>query len=1174
MQRKFVPLLSWGGVGKRCCELAIRYGLPGTLLLGLAQSPAAAQAGKNGAFTVTASGTIVNEYTALTADAAMGATTITVANSALKSAVSPFGAALAAGDLLLLVQPQGATISTADDATYGTVTALNNAGRYQLVEVAAVPTATNIELSCKLFSAYSAGGHAQVVRVPRYTTLALNGSTSVKASAWNGTTGGVLAIETTGNVTLGYGAKLDVSGLGFRGGVVEQNSDAIVNSNFGYRSLNDAYGAEKGESIAGTIAEYDALNGRYGRGAPANGGGGGNSHNAAGGGGANAAVPGAVYTGKGNPDPGPKNGYAKAWNLEVADFAISASTGGGRGGYSFSKSNQDALMLGPGQVAWSGDQRQNKGGLGGHPIVSTGRAFFGGGGAGDSNNSGGTSGANGGGFLYLAAGGTISCSNNNGQLLADGSSVTVNSANDAPGGGGGGGTIMVQSTGLTGVALLARGGKGGGQGAIGTEAEGTGGGGGGGLVSYTSGTPTTDVSGGLNGATASASFTEFPPNGGTRGGAGRVVAGACSLAPLCPAAVADVATSISFSANPLVVGQSAVINVGFANIGANAADNVTRTVQLPASLGVGAVAVSTGMGTGSYNNSTGQVTFTTVASLASGSNANATISYTPSAGGTVAVSSAISTATSQGCQTDDDNSGASNLLIYPVDLQVTLSGPATAAANSTVTYTATVQNMTPINPSTVDATNTVLTVQLAKGLLATSFPAGTVYNFDTGIATLAIGQVNRGAAAQSYNFTFTLPNNNQPVAGAAWARATEPDPDATNSDGIAGTMRVATTVTLPPGTCAGTTHDGTPATQGLYAEYFKGYFNNVLTYFDAPNSPDMSRTEGNVSYAASNAWGDLSDVFGSGSVTNPDAYSARYQGYLTVVAAGSYTFSLVSDEAAYLWVSSSALASPLVAADALVKDPGPHLLHTSTSTSTPVALTAGTHPLLALYGELAGANLFTLQYAGPDTGGTMVTIPASALCSQVAARSPLPVTLTAFTAQAAGRAARLSWRTASELHNDHFDVERSRDGIAFAPIGRVQGAGTSTAAHDYSFSDGAAAPAGGGTIYYRLHQVDTDSSSHFSPVRAVNWGVVSAAETDLQLYPNPAAHRVRVVPPLPAAGTVRIIDLAGRVVITHLLAAEEQAPELDLRALPAGLYLVQLEQSGKCFTQRLLHTAE
>ena len=948
------------------------------MLLG-SQLPAAAQAGKDGPVTVVKVGTVLNEYTGLTADAAANATTLTVASSSL-NANGRFAGALAAGDLLLIVQPQGATIDATNAASYGTVLALNNAGRYQLVEVASVPSATSIVLSCRLVSAFSTVGHSQVVRVPRYTTLVLGAGATVTAPAWNGSTGGVVAIETTGNVTLDAGAALDASALGFRGGAVGQSSHDVPNSDLGYRSADAAVGAAKGEGIAGSATEYDNLSGRYGRGAPANGGGGGNSHSAAGGGGANAAASGLPYTGLGNPDRGPGNAYDAAWNLEAVSFATAVSSGGGRGGYSYSSADQDALVLAPGQAGWGGDQRQNKGGLGGHPVASAGRAFFGGGGgAGDSDDGAGTAGAAGGGLLLVVAGGAVS----GGSLIADGGTVTALSGNDAAGGGGGGGSVVVSTGGLVSSALLARGGTGGSQDLTSNEAEGAGGGGGGGYVAYGTGSPISNVSGGLNGTSNSLAVTEFRPNGGTRGGAGRVASNAC-LALLCPAAAADVATSISFAANPLPVNQVATINVIFINNGPDPAADVVRLVRLPA--GLGAVAVTTVSGTGTYNNGTGEVTFVPalLAALAGGASANATISYTPTAVGRVVVASSISTTSAEACQTGNNVSDDNTLVVVaPADLQVTLSGPATAPAAASITYTATLRNSSAVGPGTADATSVVLVVQLPRALLTTAFPAGAVYDFNTGIARISVGTVSRGAPTLSYDFTFSLPNNTQPAAGTASASGFEPDPNPANNNGTAAAMKVATTVTLPActGTSAGTTFDNTsPATQGLYAEYYKNYFNDVLTFFDPPKVADLTRTDANVNYTANDGWGDLSTAIGGGTNAAPENYSARYRGYLTIATAGSYTFSLLSDDAAYLWLDNSARATPPIAADAVVKDPGQHSPRSSSGPA--VLLSAGTHPLLALYGDESASNRFQIFYSGPDTGNMPVVIPASALCNR------------------------------------------------------------------------------------------------------------------------------------------------------------------------------------------------
>jgi uncharacterized repeat protein (TIGR01451 family) len=655
-----------------------RYWSAALLGLLLACGPAGwAQRGKTGAGTVTAAGTIVNTYTSLSADAAAGASTITVANSALTGGA--FGTtALAAGDFVMLIQMQGATINTTATAnTYGDVTLYNNAGRYELLEVKAVPNATSITFQCALANSYTATGHVQVVRIPRYTTLTLNASTSIVAPAWNGTTGGIVALDVQGNITLNANARIDVSGLGFRGGAVTNDAQASTAIVTLYASATVADGGIKGESIAGSATDYDGLTGRYGRGAPANGGGGGNSHNAAGGGGANVGT--GTWLGSGNPNRGTGNAYDNAWNLEpapagFASFAASTSPGGGRGGYTFSSTNQDALTVGPGNTAWGGNNRQNVGGLGGRPLDVTNRIFFGGGGgSGNANNSGGQAGGNGGGLIYIFSGGNIATGGASGAaLLANGANVPASGPIDAPGGGGGGGTIVLNTSGsLSSVAVNAQGGAGGNHSSTNDEGEGPGGGGGGGYIVYSSTAApaaTFSVAAGANGNTTSTSLTEFLPNGATAGGAGVVTTAAynaqCQI-------VADVATTLTTSQSAVLAGAAITYTATVRNVGTTTATDVVPQVQLPGGLLNVVVkdkngATVTNSATSGYNVATGLVVFPAETTLASGASFSYTITF-PAPNYTVTITGkGQNTASSTDPAPADNNGTATNANVQTV----------------------------------------------------------------------------------------------------------------------------------------------------------------------------------------------------------------------------------------------------------------------------------------------------------------------------------------------------------------------------------------------------------------------------------------------------------------------------------------------------------------------------
>ena len=540
-----------------------------------------AQQGKDGIGSISTASTIVNNVsTTLSANAAIGATSISVASSA----------GLAPGDLLFIMQSQGATVNDSTnyfgnknqafpmDTSAGKVHKYNGAGNNEFAEIYAI-AGNVITLNCALKDSFRGSPNvgdirAQVVRVPRYTSLSLTGAGSITCNAWNGSTGGVIVIEVQGNTTLANGTSIDASAKGFRGGSpiwATGFGSTSTGGNYGSPSANA--GAHKGESIVGDTNVYKIQSVSGGnldyasywwnstplaicKANVANGGGGGNAMNCGGGGGSNGGSI-ALWNGMGNPNAT----YATCWNLEstvpsTGTQRPTSSSGGGRGGYAFSAhsipvtANADPTVTGPTNAIWAGDDRHNDGGWGGIPLdYSTGKIFFGGGGgAGDGNDGHASPGGNGGGIIYLVSYGTVTGA---GQIISDGGggpslSTTKfgpgapnSNGDDGAGGGGGGGAIIINSVGPISLTVApgisAQGGAGGDQynkSGVNSNAYGPGGGGGGGYVATSNVVAGATVNAGANGSvtgnTTSSIRTKFPPNGATSGGAGSIAA---SVAP-------------------------------------------------------------------------------------------------------------------------------------------------------------------------------------------------------------------------------------------------------------------------------------------------------------------------------------------------------------------------------------------------------------------------------------------------------------------------------------------------------------------------------------------------------------------------------------------------------------------------------------------------------------------
>jgi hypothetical protein len=106
-----------------------------------------------------------------------------------------------AGDLVIVHQSRG-----------------TGAGGYEYAQVVTVTPATNtLTMLRNLGKTYAsnADNRAQVVRVKQYTTVAIPVGVTVRAPAWNGNSGGILAMKATGAVTIV--GNVDMSGRGYRG---------------------------------------------------------------------------------------------------------------------------------------------------------------------------------------------------------------------------------------------------------------------------------------------------------------------------------------------------------------------------------------------------------------------------------------------------------------------------------------------------------------------------------------------------------------------------------------------------------------------------------------------------------------------------------------------------------------------------------------------------------------------------------------------------------------------------------------------------------------------------------------------------------------------------------------------------------------------------------------------
>jgi hypothetical protein len=170
----------------------------------------------------------------------------------------------------------------------------------------------------------------------------------------------------------------------------------------------------------------------------------------------------------------------------------------------------------------------------------------------------------------------------------------------------------------------------------------------------------------------------------------------------------------------------------------------------------------------------------------------------------------------------------------------------------------------------------------------------------------------------------------------------------------------------------------------------------------------------------------------------------------------------------------------------------------------------------------------------------------------------IPVEMVSFTAQKAGTTNKLAWQTATELNNQHFDVQRSNDGATFQSIGIVKGVGNSVALNNYEFVDEAPSV---GTNYYRLQQVDYNGKTTTSKTVAVN----TTGKGSAKVFPTLATDKINVLTTSDKEETFTITNMVGQTVLTGRVV---NSLDINVSQLAKGIYILQVAGDAVRFSKQ------
>lgn len=229
-------------------------------------------------------------------------------------------------------------------------------------------------------------------------------------------------------------------------------------------------------------------------------------------------------------------------------------------------------------------------------------------------------------------------------------------------------------------------------------------------------------------------------------------------------------------------------------------------------------------------------------------------------------------------------------------------------------------------------------------------------------------------------------------------------------------------------------------------------------------------------------------------------------------------------------------------------------------------------------GDVTGneANIYTGKYDGNEW---QLFNAANAAQNQLSAtvssfsdftggeQKAFPVELISFSSNIENGKIVLHWKTATEVNNYGFEIERTYNSSSWQKIDFIKGYGNSNSEKNYSYTDNGALMHG--EYSYRLKQIDIDGGFEYS--KEINI-VLNASENYslTQNYPNPFNPVTKIEYNLPAASNVEltIYNTIGMEIIKLLAEKQNEGKHSiiwNADNFPSGVYYYKLK-AGE-FTQ-------
>jgi hypothetical protein len=236
------------------------------------------------------------------------------------------------------------------------------------------------------------------------------------------------------------------------------------------------------------------------------------------------------------------------------------------------------------------------------------------------------------------------------------------------------------------------------------------------------------------------------------------------------------------------------------------------------------------------------------------------------------------------------------------------------------------------------------------------------------------------------------------------------------------------------------------------------------------------------------------------------------------------------------------------------EDPGPQRffdLPNTGGTGTATTSLSGTGVLNCETATLEslGCNNYEVLIGGPGIVSTFFP------CGLI-----LPVELQKFTIIKQNSSSIAEWTTLTELDNQGFEIQHSKDSRNWKEIGFIEGTGTTSEEQNYTFTHRDPTE---GVNYYRIKQMDYNGTYAYSEIRSV---LFQSNTTGLEIYPNPVKDYLTLKGDTALGKKFTIYNTAGQIIKNGTVLRKQ----IDCSDVSIGLYIVRIETDSGPIVSRFI----